>query len=141
MIALSDYRELAELFIVALASVVGCLSFVWWQRSLWLREMAEQKASYERDRADDAEAYKIQLRELDSFNAAERRRLQDEIDALKNHVVILQSQRDADWAMLRSVLSERGISVPKAAPPIVTNNIAGNYNNAGDTVAGGKGPR
>ena len=140
MFLLSDYRELVELFIVAFASVIGCLSFVWWQRSLWLRAMAEAKANYERDRADDAEAYKIQLRELDSFNAAERRRLQDEIDALKKHVVVLQSQRDADWAMLRSVLSERGISVPKAAPPVI-NNIAGDYNNAGDTVAGGKGPR
>jgi len=92
---------MAELFIVAGASLIGCLTFVWSKRSEWEREMAAVRASYERSAADAAEAHRIELRELDSFNAAERRRLEGRISDL-----------EAQLAIMVKVLNERGIRMP-----------------------------
>lgn len=82
---------------------------------------------------DMAAAHKIQLREIDSAYARERIDMQESIRAL-----------EAQIKFLTGYLNSRGFNIPTPMPPVppsVTNNIAGDYNNAGDTVAGVKGPR
>lgn len=79
-----------------------------------------------------AAAHRIQLREIDSAYARERIDMQESIRAL-----------EAQIKFLTGYLNSRGFNIPTPMPqiPPVVNNIAGDYNNAGDTVAGGKGPR
>lgn len=125
-------RELAELAIVAAASVFVCLAFVWGKRTSWEVEMTALRSSYERQREDAAEAHRVELRELDAFNASERRRLENEIETLKAQIVALQTQRNSDWQMLREVLASRGITVPSAPP-----SVALNITSQGDMSIGG----
>lgn len=82
---------------------------------------------------DMAAAHRVQLREIDSAYARERIDMQESIRAL-----------EAQIKFLTGYLNSRGFNIPTPMPqipPNVTNNIAGDYNNAGDTVAGGKGQR
>ena len=117
-------REITELLIVAGASMFTCLVFVWGKRTEWEREMAAVRASYERSAAEAAEAHRIELRELDSFNAAERRRLEGRISDL-----------EAQLAIMVKVLNERGIRMPS-----VTINAGGDAT-IGGGVAGRDGAR
>ena len=115
-------RELIELAIVAGVSMFVCLTFVWWQRSLWIRAMDEQRALYERDKRDADEAHKVELRELDAFNAAERRRLETRISDL-----------EAQLGIMVKVLNDRGIRMPG-----VIINAGGDATIGGDAVGGNK---
>lgn len=91
------------------------------------------KRQYQREKNEMSAAYEIQVREIDGAYARDRLSMQESIDALQ-----------AQIKFLTGYLNSRGFNIPNPmpqVPPSVTNNIAGDYNNAGDTVAGGKGPR
>ena len=102
-------------------AVLGSLS--------WVEFIRRQ---YQREKDDMSAAYEIQVREIDGAYARDRLSMQESIDALQ-----------AQIKFLTGYLNSRGFNIPTPMPqnpPSVTN-IAGDYNNAGDTVAGGKGPR
>lgn len=73
-------------------------------------------------------AHQIQLREIDGAYARDRINMQEAISDLQ-----------AQIKFLTTFFNARGFNIPQPPPSVV--NVAGDYNNAGDTVAGGKGPR
>jgi hypothetical protein len=97
--------------------------------------MADLQSEIQRKEHELAEAHRIELREMDAYNAAERRRLEDEIESLKSELSRIQAQRESDWQILRRVLAERGIPVPNA-PPAISISTQGDLN-VGRDIAGG----
>lgn len=84
-----------------------------------------------KDQADEmAEAYKVQLREIDNAYAQDRISMQDEIRDLKSWLNIVTN-----------ILNARGIPVPAVPQPPASVINAQELNIGGDFVGGTKGPR
>lgn len=65
------------------------------------------RTEYERQRAELIESHRVEMRELDSYNAAERSRLEKRIADL-----------EAQIALMVEVLGKRGIKMPQTGPLI-----------------------
>lgn len=98
---------------------------------LWLTR--QHRTDLEKQLSEQAEAYKIEMRELDRYNSAERERLEKRIVELESEIKKLTDQRMYDWEVLRKILAERGIPIPKTGP-LVSVTAGGDAKFGGDLV-------
>lgn len=85
------------------------------------------RTEYGRQRAELIETHRVEMREMDSYNAAERMRLEKRITDL-----------EAQLALMVEVLGKRGIKLPQTGPLI---SASGDINIGGDVLGRDKGGR
>lgn len=109
--------------LVITGGTLGVATFAWESRRRAEVEkaaaLAAQAAANEIAMREQAERYKVEMREVVDYNVRLERRV-SELEA--QMVIAMQALRDAR------------ISIPQSS---VAYNVAGDYNTGGDTVAGG----